>query len=236
MSIFGFPIKTPGGGGDFLPILKYDARAGRLFRIDSVNTGNGWDRVPHDITTTFKALIDLRPGHVEVGWIDFATGGQPSFVMVPYPGHSMPPQPGPNHKHGLRFALKLAKDCAGDAPVRQIAGTSASFLNGMEALVTAYNAGAAANPGKLPAIMLESALPVTSGSGQRSSTNYQPVFKIVGWAPPPADLPGAINMPVAQDVSLTKQGHTNGAAPATGATRAAPPAQQQAAVSADEFG
>ena len=236
MSIFGFPIRTPGSGGDFLPILKYDARAGRLFRVDVVNNGTGWDRVPHDITTTFKALIDLRPGHAEVGWIDFATGGQPSFVMVPYPGHSLPPQPSPNHKRGLRFALKLSKDCGGDAPVRQISGTSYSFLDGMEALVTAYNAGAAANPGKLPAIMLESTLPVTSGSGQKSSTNYQPVFKIVGWAPPPPDLPGAINVPVPQDVSLTKQGHTNGGAPSTGSSRAAPPVQQAAAIAADEFG
>jgi hypothetical protein len=240
-SIFGFPIKTPGEAGDFLPILKYDARAGRMFRIDSIQTAQGWDRTPVDITSTFKALIDLE--NTEVGWIDFSTGGAPSFVMVPYPGHKLPDRPGPKHKHGLRFTVKLANTVGGD--VRQIAGTSASFLNGMEALVKAYNTDKAAHPGMLPAIVLKATMPITTGSGQKQSTNYQPVFEIVAWVPRPADMLAAVQgakaaangapqgtMPPANEFGAAAS------PPATGSQRAAPPQQPGAplGVSASDFG
>ena len=32
-------------------------------------------------------------------------------------------------------------------------------------------------------IVLEKTTPIKSGSGERQSTNYQPTFKIVSWAP-----------------------------------------------------
>jgi hypothetical protein len=250
MSIFGFEIKKPGEGGDFLPIIKYDARAGRMFRVDSVqNTGGSWDRTPHDITATFKALFDME--NTEVGWINFA-GGTPSFIMVPYPGHKLPNRPSPDHKHGLRFTVKLANTIGGD--VRQIAGTSASFLNGMEALYKAYDAEKAQHPGMLPAVILESTMPVTTGSGQKQSTNYQPVFKIVAWVPRPADLLAAVqgakavanNAPsngagfthsnVAGDFGTTG---TTASPPATGSQRASAPTQPMntgPTVSASDFG
>jgi hypothetical protein len=53
------------GGGDFLPIVKYDARAGRIFRVDRLDRVNN----PVDITRSFKAVIDLE--NIEVGWLDF---------------------------------------------------------------------------------------------------------------------------------------------------------------------
>ena len=31
------------GGGDFLPRIQYDARAGRFFRVDRVQTSAGWE-------------------------------------------------------------------------------------------------------------------------------------------------------------------------------------------------
>ena len=51
----GFNLGSGGGGGDFLPIIKYDARAGRLFRVDredGVSTSV-------DITRNFKAVFDF---------------------------------------------------------------------------------------------------------------------------------------------------------------------------------
>jgi hypothetical protein len=82
--------------------------------------------------------------------------------------------------------MKLASNCGGD--VREITGNSTAFLKGIDDLHTAYEAGKAANPGKLPIVVLQTTLPITSGSGQKKSTNYQPVFEIQGWAPRPADL------------------------------------------------
>ena len=34
-NVFGFSTE-PSAGGDFTPIIKYDARAGRIFRVDRV--------------------------------------------------------------------------------------------------------------------------------------------------------------------------------------------------------
>ena len=48
-SVFGFSTESS-GGGDFLPIVKYDARAGRFFRMDRVDTGSGFESDPVDIT------------------------------------------------------------------------------------------------------------------------------------------------------------------------------------------
>jgi len=73
----GLGLKISSGGGDFLPIVKYDARAGRMFRVDKVDGIS----TPVDITKKFKAVFDFE--NVEVGYINFATGSAPDFVMVP---------------------------------------------------------------------------------------------------------------------------------------------------------
>src|ERR1700740_732663 len=176
MSVFGFSTE-PSAGGDFMPIVKYDARAGRLFRMDRVDTGNGFATDQVDITSSFKAIVDFE--NVEVGWIDFPAGAAPNFSLVPI-GNPLPDRPSPRHKNGVRFILKLAKDCGGAKPIREIAGTSKAFLGGIEAAFTAYQADKAANPGKLPVIVLEKTTPIKSGSGEKQSTNYQTTFTITG--------------------------------------------------------
>ena len=173
---------TYGGGGDFLDIVKYDARAGRMSRVDNLDGV----KTPKDITATFKAVFDFE--NVEVGWIDFTTGGAPSFALVSL-DTPLPPRPTAEHKQGMRIVLKLAPACAGDAaPIRELAGTSAALLGGIDALHGAYLDARAANPGKLPVVSLLNAEPVTTGSGAKKSTNYKPEFAIVGWTNRPADL------------------------------------------------
>ena len=56
--ILGFPVGAT-AGGEFTAICKYDARAGRIFRIERINTGNGYVSEPVDITPIFKAVVDL---------------------------------------------------------------------------------------------------------------------------------------------------------------------------------
>jgi hypothetical protein len=173
MSRFGFSTEPSEGGGNFLPVCKYDARSGRMFRVDRIDTGNGFVSEQVDITRTFKAQVDLE--NVETGWILFAAGIAPHFALVPL-GAPMPPRPTPDHKNGVRFLAKLGKDCGGD--VREFAGTSKAFLSGVEKLFDDYDAGKAQNPGKLPVVEMPDTLAVKSGQ----STNYMPVFRIVAWA------------------------------------------------------
>ena len=48
-------IKTE-GGGDFLPIVKYDTRAGHMIRVDRTQGAKGWDTDEVDIT-----VLDTGP-------------------------------------------------------------------------------------------------------------------------------------------------------------------------------
>jgi hypothetical protein len=195
--------------------------------MDRTDTGNGFANDAVDITASFKAIVDFE--NIEVGWIDFPAGAAPNFALVPM-GNQLPDRPSPRHKNGVRFVLKLAKDCGGAKPIREIAGTSKAFLSGIEAVFTAYQAEKAANAGKLPVIVLEKTTPIKSGSGEKQSTNYQPTFKISGWAP-------------RGDLVFQAKGHAAPASspgqtpPATGSTKVDPPGQKQTEMAgADDFG
>lgn len=224
MSKFGFSTEG-GGGGDFLPIVKFDARAGRLFRIDRDNVGGEWVRSEVDITKSFKAVLDLE--NLETGWIDFDTGGAPAFAMAKI-GEPLPAKVTPKAKNGVRFMLKLAKDCGGDKPIREMAGVARAFLQGVEELYDAYEAGLKDNPGKLPVVVLDDTIPIKSSGGGQTSTNYRPVFKITSWAPrgdlefQPKNAPAA---PAAQQT---------GGPPSTGSTRVEAPKAKEPEMAGDD--
>jgi hypothetical protein len=226
MSIFGFSTE-PSQGGDFLPILKYDARAGRFFRVDRIDTGSGFVGESADITAMFKAIVDFD--NVEVGWIDFQPGSAPSFALVPM-GQKLPDRPTPRHKNGVRFMVKLAKECTGPdgKSIREVAGTSKAFLSGIEAAYVEYQKFKASNAGKLPVLTLEKTIPIKTGSGEKSSTNYHPVFRLVGWVPR-----GDLAPHPKANGSVQQQTQANTSAPATGAATRAAPAQ---ASLSDDFG
>ena len=184
-----------GGSADIIPIVKYDARAGRAVRIDRQNTGAGWSAEQTDITSGFKAVFDME--NIETGWINFNTGGAPDFRLVPL-GTNPGPRPSQGHREGFRLMLKLSKESGGD--VREFCSVAKVVIRGFDDLHNAYLEGLKANAGKLPVVALKSTKPVVSGSGQTKSTNYQPVFEIVGWASRPADLvfrPKSAGAPVA---------------------------------------
>lgn len=233
MSRFGFSTE-PSAGGDFLPILKYDARAGRLFRVDRISDGQSFSSEPVDITHNFKAIVDLE--NVECGWINFASGGAPDFRLVPM-GAALPARPSDQHKNGIRFMLKLSKDCGGEKPIREMAGTAKAFLSGIEKLYDDYDTQRGANAGKLPVVIMKGSTPIKSGSGERQSTNYVPTFEIVGWAargdlsftPKGAGTSPSAGSPVAQPAQTP---------PSTGSTLVDPPAQakQPEMAGADDFG
>lgn len=221
MSVFGFSTEPSTGNSDIVPVVKYDARSGRMFRIDRTDTGNGFVADQVDVSRKFKALFDLE--NVETGWILFAAGVQPHFALVPI-GSALPARPTPDHKNGIRFMVKLGKDCGGD--IREIAGTSKVFMAGVEKLYVEYLKERDANDGKLPIVELEDTLPVKAGQ----STNYQPVFKIVGWAPR-GDL---VFKPKGGSVVAAPFG--GAAPPSTGSTVVPPPVARTPEPAMSDFG
>jgi hypothetical protein len=221
-NVFGFSTE-PSTAADFTPIVKYDARAGRMFRVDRLDTGNGFENNPVDITQGFKAIFDFE--NVEVGWLNFTPGAAPDLRLVAM-GKQLPDRPSPTHKNGIRLLVKLTKACGGDKPVREIAGTSKAFLSGVEAVYAEYAKEKAKYPGQLPVLVLEKTTPVKSGSGERQSTNYHPTFRIDGWMPRPADL-----------IHIRKeQAPPAATAPSTGSTAVPPPGAAASTADDNDFG
>jgi hypothetical protein len=227
----GLNYSSGGNGGEIIPFVKYDSRAGRIFRNDRSEVNGQYVNDTVDITSNFKSVVDLE--NVEVGYMKFGAGSAPEFLLVKL-GDPMPHKPADSgFKQGARLMMKLHSSCGGD--VREISSNAASFLKGVDDLHTAYEAGKAANPGKLPVVVLKSTLPITSGSGQKKSTNYQPVFEIAGWAPRPADLVHVAKSGPAQTASPSTA--PAAAAPSTGSTQvSAPAAKQPEMADADDFG
>ena len=224
MSVFGFST-APSAGGDFLPVLRYDARAGRFFRVDRVDAGQGFQSVLTDITDNVKFIADME--NIEVGWINFQPGSPPSFALVPM-GQRLPDRPTEQHKNGVRFLVKLTKECAGPEgkAIREVVGTARAFLSGVEAAYLEYQKYRDANKGKLPVLTLEKTVPIKSGGV--SSTNYSPVFRIAGWVPR-----GDLKPQPRVVTNGSGQQPQAAAAPSTGATtRSAPPPPTNIA---DEF-
>ena len=215
----GLNYRSGGSGGDFLPICKYDARAGRVFRMDREDGVN----TPHDITRNFKAVFDME--NIEVGWINFPVGAAPDFQLVPL-GEEVPPVgPTPGHRQGCRIVIKLGAEVGGDC--REMASTAGAYLDGFNALHDAYLEGVKKNPGKLPVVTLLETIAVESGSGAKKSTNYQPQFEIVSWVARPKDLK-------ASPRSATAAPAVRSAPPATGSTKVEAPKKAPAPVAADE--
>lgn len=215
MSFGGFFDSVGGGGVDFLPIVKYDARSGRVARRDRDNG----ETHEVDITKNFKAIFDFE--NVEIGWINFATGGAPDFQMSRFADGKSIDKPGDDYKRGVRWIIKLSKECGGD--IREFASNAGAFLDGAKKLHDDYVAASKDNAGKLPVITLKDSVAKTSGEGARKSTNYVPVFEITGWVARPNDLVYR---------SRSSSVASPSSPPSTGSTKVSAPV----AADADDFG
>ena len=221
---FGGFFDGVGEGGSFLPIIKYDARSGRISRRDR----EGGENNDVDITRNFKAIFDFE--NVEIGWINFNTGGAPDFRVARYADGTSVPKPEVEEgetnffKRGVRLVVKLSKECGGD--VREFASNAAAFLDGAKALMDSYEKGVKDNPGKLPVVELKDTVAKTSSGGALKTTNYVPVWEITGWVKRPEDL---VYTARSSSASSTTSSTSNSPA-STGSTKVAAPADE------DDFG
>jgi hypothetical protein len=187
--------KRKGGSGDITPLVKFDARAGVLYRCDRTRAPDGeWYTEQENITANFSAIFDME--NVEVGWIAFSSGGPPSFVMFPVGGDIENP-PSDKHKQGFRLRLKLAKGSGGG--VREFASTAASTWQAIDKLHTEFERERSKHPGKLPLVKLTAVRPSKTPMG----TSYVPLFEITAWVVRPAELtttPPTVADPAEMDV------------------------------------
>jgi hypothetical protein len=191
--------------GERKALVKYDARAGRMHRVDRVDGAN----VPTEITNGFAAIFDLE--NIEVGWARFNAGGAPEWAMVRL-GQPKPPKPAPDFKQAFRMNIKLSPRIGGD--VREFSSAAGCVIAALDKLHDQYAAAPERAQGKLPVVSISNTTMVVSGSGAQKSTNYAPNFVISQWQARPADL-GAASAPapmtvVPPPITHTPQGNGNG--------------------------
>jgi hypothetical protein len=201
----------PRSNEQFMDIVKFDSRSGRMSRIDRDESGNN---VPTEITRHFKAVFDME--HIDVGYVKFAAGVAPDAVWAPWSDPMVfPEQPSPDHRRGFRIKVKLHKDCGGD--LRELSGNAKALVSGLNVLHNKWLEERQNHPGKVPVVVLGEPTVMVTQNRQGTSTNYAPTFDIVGWANTPAEfkawVPQAPQAPVARPA----------APPVTGSTRVPPP-------------
>lgn len=229
----GLGLQTGGAGGEIKPFIKFDARAGRMFRVDRTQSAGGqWESNEADISRDFTAIFDLA--NIRVGWVNFTPQG-PIQRMVVLGKEPIPARPNdvtaegkPAFKQGFEFDLLLSKGNGG-GPVRKFGSSAGCVIEAIDALHDEYSGSPEARDGKLPIVRLVDTKAVKAGQ----STNYKPIFQISGWVDRPAEMAGTPAPSTKPTATATP--------PSTGSTQAPPPQarlapQPAAAMDASDFG
>ncbi|CAB4146966.1 hypothetical protein UFOVP1020_54 [uncultured Caudovirales phage] len=192
-----------GGGGAGKAYAKYNAKADKWF------CRAGGDEDVEIERPTFVADFD----NLATGWMRFVEGIAPEKVMDP--SLSQPaPSPGENFKRGFMMMIYSPKYFGGAV---EFGGTSLHLANAIKDVYGEYEAGRAANPGKLPVI----ACTGSQAMKDRYGTNYRPTLALAKWVDRPAELSSV--SPV--DAADIWQGNATPAVPArTPAQHVPPPA------------
>jgi len=214
-------------GGEIQPYINYDAKAGRMFRVDRSQQGDGtWATDKIEITNTVQMVMDLA--NIRVGWINYTTQG-PVRKLVVLGQEPIPARPDdknaegkPAFKQGFEINLLLDKASGGGVP-RVFGSAAGCVIEAMDALHDAFSSAPESKAGKLPIVKIASVQPVKAGQ----STNYKPAFAIVSWIDRPPTLAGGAVASVSAPAT----------APSTGSTVVPPPAPQPTALAgASDFG
>lgn len=167
-------------GGDFIPFLSYNAKAGRWYTKNDEPNAELWE------VANMTAIFDIE--NIRTGWFLFAAGVAPVKQFDPSLSEAAP-KPGEGFKRGFELRVYSDKNLGG---VREFSSTAGAAIDAMNAVHDQWIAGKDANAGKLPVVQCTGVVPVTGKHG----TNYSPTLQIVAWADRPAEL-GA-PAPVAQ--------------------------------------
>lgn len=168
----GFMQNPAGGDGSFTPFVKYNAKAGRWYTKEDKQDAEEFE------VGNMTAIFDMD--NIRTGWFLFAAGAAPAKTFDPSLSQASP-KPGEGFKRGFELEVFSEKNLLG---VREFSSTAGVVIEAMNHLYDTWEAGKAANPGKLPVVKCSGVQPVTNKHG----TNYQPKLEIVSWVDRPDAL------------------------------------------------
>ena len=170
------------GGGDILPIIKYDAKAGDFIRQDRMQDATGqWVKDESEMALPVKVAMDIDA--LEVGWLSFASGA-PDFRMVKV-GEPMPAKPEGDFKNAFRVRV-----ASKDLGLREFSHSAKTVLRAMDELHNQFVAEKANNPGKIPVVEISGTTPVKVNTPQGELRFKAPAWSIVQWIDKPASMSG----------------------------------------------
>lgn len=168
------------GGGDFAPYLKYDAKAGRIFRAPIKEAG---EKNMVDLTMGFAGAFDFA--NIQVGWLDFPSGAAPQYETRPLAQGvgDKPTKPG-KWKQGFRINVVLP----GVPGVFEMASNAKATIAAFNELHDKVSAAPELAAGKVPVVALSGTEIVETPSPQGVQRNYKPIFAVTQWIDRPASL------------------------------------------------
>lgn len=156
-------------GGDFLPYVKYNGKAGRWY----VKKDEGEVEVTNPVF-----IADFE--NIKTGWLAFQEGMAPDVVLDAVVGQQGP-RPSDRHKRGFRLELFSNAMFGG---LVELLGASMHLNSAIQDIYAEYDTGKANNPGKLPVVKCTGTTPMKDKMG----TNYRPVFVIEKWVDRPVEM------------------------------------------------
>lgn len=178
----GFSTETSSSGSKFLPVVKFDAKAGEFIAVNRTpgESAGTWDKEEVEISLPTKVVMDMA--ELEVGWISFVPTY--SCVMVKA-GEKLPPQPSADHKHSVRVKLFFK-----DHGLRELTPTSKTVLRALDQLHDQYLSGAEKNAGKMPVVTIHGTETKKVSTPQGELRFKIPKWEITGWTDAPAGMKG----------------------------------------------
>lgn len=212
-------------GGAFRPRVKFNAKAGRVYRIDRVQQADG--KVSHEVEITDQFAFYLALESFADGWWHRETFKE---LLAPL-GGTLPPRPDErdaNNKplwiYQVSCTMKLAAAAGGD--LRVFSSGAQCVLESLDKLYSECCADPKGNGDEIrrwvPAVRMLRTEPIKGENG----VNYAPVFELVKWVERPADMPyeaAGASAPAPTATPAARPAPTNGGTTATSAAPAAGP-------------
>jgi hypothetical protein len=179
MSVISQVTSSGSSSGPILPRIKYNAVKGRFYKIDRVQTADGWESSEEAMALPLKIAMDFST--MEIGPIAFILN-KPDFHMVRIADveagtEKIPPAPSTDHKTSIRVRI-FNKDLG----VREFMVQSKIALTAIDAMYEAVKVSPEYKAGKVPVVAITGTEEVkfkTPSGGDGSGE--KPVMTIASW-------------------------------------------------------
>lgn len=161
------PLNLTVSDGEMVPYLKYNAKAGRFY----IRSDKG-EEVEVD-----KPKLAFDFANIKTGWLYFEQGAGPEKVWDSCGVTAEKPAGPRKFKRG--FEVNVYSSQLG---VREFSSTATNCIAAILQMYETYEASCKTNAGKSPIFECTGVRAIAGMYG----TNYEPVFKLSGWAVVPA--------------------------------------------------